>query len=132
MKREGLRPGVVSEYPDGVGSYRITALFVSADNAPWEARNELTGVQFQQAVTDWDQKGYRTASVCVHDTAGGPRFAAVFVKDGRWWEAHHGMTADAYRSKSSLLNSQGCHVVSVACYHDGPALRYAAVWGKGE
>ncbi len=132
LKREGLRPGVVSEYPDGVGSYRFTAVFVPADDAPWEARYELTAAQFQQNVTEWDQKGYRTATVCVHDTAGGPLFSAVFVKDGRWWEAHHGMTADAYQGKCSLLNSQGCQVVSAAAYHDGIALRYAAVWGKGE
>ena len=132
LRKEKLRPGFVSEYVDGAGSRRFTVLFIEAGDAAWEAPHELTNAQYQQAVTAWDAKGYRTACVSACDTPGGPRFEAVFVKDGLRWAARHGMTADAYRGAFNAYGNEGYRLASVSAYHDGAVLLYAAAWVGGE
>jgi CubicO group peptidase (beta-lactamase class C family) len=130
-KKNGLMPSVATAYGTGAGSYRFTVLFAPAGKVEWKEFHDLTDEQYQKAIDERKSQGFRPKSVTVYPTAGGPRFAAVFVKDGVDWEARHGLSSEEYQVEFDRLAKEGFYPVNIAGYGDnnlaGPAVFDAAM-----
>jgi formylglycine-generating enzyme required for sulfatase activity len=67
---------------------------------------------------------------------GGPpvatvQVAAVWTRDGRDWQAVHGLTAEEVRRQDAERRAAGFIPADVAGYRDGGRERYAVLWVKG-
>ncbi|MFO0968645.1 MAG: galactose oxidase-like domain-containing protein [Gemmataceae bacterium] len=129
MKKEGFRPTHVSAYGVGVKQFAAVAVKDGKDY-PWEARIGLTEPQYRKACDDlYKTGGYRVVSVSCYYEGTGNRFAALWVKDGRDWQARHGMTSAAYKKTCDDLRPKGYRVISVTGYSEGKDdTHFAAVW----
>ncbi|HZL37539.1 MAG TPA: serine hydrolase [Tepidisphaeraceae bacterium] len=114
--KRGMRPGVISGYGDGAGSYRLAVLFVAAGQTPWIARHDLTADEYQKLFDEWQPKGYRPASVAAYPAKGGVLFAAVLVKDATPCVARHGMSAADYQAEFTKQATDGFRPVVVTAY----------------
>lgn len=116
LAKRGLRPDVVSGYPDGAGTCRLAAVFVEAGKTPWIARQDLTANQYQKLFDEYAPKGYRPTSVTAYPGDGGVRFAAVFVHDETPWVARHDLTAAQYQAEFEQHAKEGFHPLCIAAY----------------
>jgi hypothetical protein len=76
-----------------------------------------------------NKTGYRVVSVSGYYENNAVRFAAVWVKDGCGWVAHHGMTGADYSKQVVDLRKKGFRVSSVSGYSESNNVtHFAAVW----
>ena len=124
------------------GEARYAAIWEQRGGPPWAARHGLTARQYQQAIDDFEAKGYQLADVSGFSVDGDPRFAAIFERrESPGWVARHGLTASEYQDEFDELRYQGYRLTDVSGYAvesgglfsdlssllDGPD-RYAARW----
>lgn len=95
---------------------------------PWVLRSRLDAAAYQALVGELKAKGFRPDVVRVHGRRTSPRFAAIFVKDGRGWRARHGLTSDQYQAEATSAAAAGLRVASVSAWGVYPNERYAAVF----
>jgi len=137
----GYRLTHVSGHGAG-GEARYAAIWEKRGGPAWAARHGLTASEYQQAVDDFDAKGYRLADVSAFSVGDSPRFAAIFERsESPGWVARHGLTAAEYQAEFDELRYQGYRLTDVSGYGvesgglfsnvasllDGPD-RYAALW----
>ena len=130
LRAGGMRPTYVSAFADAVGSHAFAAQFVEAGDTPGVAVQDLTAAQYRQAIDRRQEQGYRSDQVSAYDAPDGPRFAAVFVKDGAGWAAREGLSSAELRAELDKQAGDGLWPTSVAAYRDGGETRYAAVWSN--
>ena len=110
----------------------FTFLSVPAFAADWVARHGLTADQYQQAFTEFSNKGYRLVSVSGHDNGRAhSRYAAVWKKQGGApWAARHGMNGEQYQAAFNDFSQKGYRLSFINGYSVGGKAYYAAIWSK--
>src|SRR5437868_6734600 len=99
LSGKGFRLTWVDCYLDGK-YLRYAAIWVKdGTKEKWAAQHDMTAAQYQDAVTAQQKKGLRPAQVSVcTDGKGEPRFAAVFVEEGKTtWVAKHDVPSDQFQ-----------------------------------
>ncbi len=128
MRKNGMRPAIVTGCVDTDGDVHFTSLFVDAGDRDWQSKHDLTAAKYTDQVGEWLNNGFRPVDVSVYDTDDGPRFTAVAVKDDHSWVAVAGMTRDKYQDKLKEKEGQGFRPVAICGYRDGGKLNYAALF----
>lgn len=130
QSKKGLRPTCVSGYLVGEES-RYAAVWVH-DPRTWRARHGLSAADYQKEVAAGTARGLRPDCISVHaDSAGVPRFAAVFVADKGDWLARHDLTAAEYQAVFDTQVPRGFRPVTVSGYLTPLGPRFAASFVKG-
>jgi hypothetical protein len=73
----GYRPRVISGY-NGGGQPLFAAIFEQAGGSPFEARHNLTSVQYQLTFQQLVSQGYRLTWINGYEVGGQLLFAAIF------------------------------------------------------
>jgi formylglycine-generating enzyme required for sulfatase activity len=73
------------------------------------------------------RSGYRPLRFRSYAVDKGVQVAAVWVRDGRQWQAQHGLTTDEVRRQDGAWRAKGLRPADVAAYDQG-AERYAVLW----
>lgn len=127
---KGLRLLLVDGYEID-GQARFAAIWNQQSSPPWEARNGLTAVDYQQAFNRYAADDYRLVWLNGYTVNGSDRYAAIWEKSpGPEWAARHGLTAADYQRELDRLAKQGYRLKLVSGYAVGPEARYAALWEK--
>jgi formylglycine-generating enzyme required for sulfatase activity len=74
--------------------------------------------------------GYRPVRLRPYSSSKGYLAAVVWVRDGRDWQASHGLSAAEIRKQESHYRTEGYEPVDVAGYLDGGQARFATLWLK--
>ena len=130
LKKKGYRPVFLSGFALNNQS-RFAAVWEKTSGALWEARHNLTPVDYQANVTTMKANGYHPIQVCGYSVAGKAYFAAIWDKSPvTAWEARHNMTAAQYQQNFDDFNSKGYILKCVSGYNIGGTDMYAAIWEK--
>ena len=75
-------------------------------------------MQYQQALDEWKQKGYRPISISGYRAGDTTRFAAVFSQDDqvKQWIARHDLTSEQLDRLSKDWIAQGYEPIGIAAY----------------
>jgi formylglycine-generating enzyme required for sulfatase activity len=87
--------------------------------------------QFDALAAALGRCGYRPVRLRPYAAGDVVQVAAVWTRDGREWQAAHGLTAAEVRRQDGERRKQGYQPVDVAGYLEGDLQRYAALWVKG-
>jgi CubicO group peptidase (beta-lactamase class C family) len=115
-KRRGWMPKMISADRSGT----FCALFsIQPSGLLYEDFHDLTADQYQIAIDQWSvQHGYCPTSIAVYPTEQGPRFAGIFVKNGRRSKARLNLFADEYQTEFDQMSKDGYLPVSIAGYEN--------------
>src|SRR5215218_5571074 len=101
---------------------------------PWEMRHNLTPTEFEKALKEFTEQGYRLTQISAAPVGKDKelRFLAIWEKasDTLAWEARHDLTAKQYEKLAAELKERGFHPVELCGYEAGGEARFAAVWAK--
>jgi hypothetical protein len=128
MRKNGMRPSIVTGCVDSDGDVHFTSLFVDAGDRDWQIKRDLSAAKYSDQVGEWLNNGYRPTDVSVYDTDDGPRFTVVAVKDDHSWVAVAGMSRDKYQDKLKDKEKDGFRPVAICGYRDGGKVNYAALF----
>ena len=110
----------VSGYRVGV-DVRFAAIWEREDGVTFAGRHGLTASQHQKAFDEMVAQGYRMTGLCGYSDTGIARYASVWRGDaGPAWQAHHGLTPEAFQETFDLLALEGYRPVQISGYGDGP------------
>lgn len=127
---EGYRLRCVSGYAVNNQDF-YAAIWDKADGPAWGARHGMDSAAYQQAFDQFTRQGFRPRWVSTYALNGRDLYAAIWEKSaGPAWEAHHGMTEDAFQAKSVGLAGLGFRLRCVSACPVGEGDLYAAVWEK--
>ncbi|HST58890.1 MAG TPA: M43 family zinc metalloprotease [Longimicrobium sp.] len=129
FKTRNFRPDRIHvlSTPDGP---RFNVIWTPVDGQ-FEVRADLTTEQFGTTWTQMRAAGFVNTDLAGYATAGGTRFAGVWVKRATQGDASYGdMTAAAYQQRFDQMWAQGFRPVRLSVYNVGAETRYAAVWEK--
>jgi hypothetical protein len=125
---QGFRPTNISCY--SVGNQGLFAgVFEQSPGAPFAARHNITGDEYQQAFDELTGQGFRPVKVSGCSLNGEERFAAIFEqRDGPAFTARHRIGADEYQQAFDQLTGQGFQPTCVSGYNHNGEDRYAAIF----
>jgi Polyglycine hydrolase-like, structural repeat len=99
---------------------RFAAVFEQRQDAPFQARHNITSAQYQQFFDDLVPQGFRPVIVSGYTVNGQERFAAVFEqRQGPQFQARHNITSAQYQQFFDDLVPQGFRPVIVNGYPEG-------------
>jgi hypothetical protein len=100
--------------------------------AVFEARINLTSVQYQQIFDQMVGQGLRPAVVSAYGAGGPPLFAAIFVPAGGYpFQAFNNLNTIGYQQTFDSLVSQGYRPSIVSGYDVGGEPLFAAIFEQG-
>jgi uncharacterized protein (UPF0297 family) len=131
LANQGYRLVQLSGY-SVAGEERYTAIWEKGTGPAQQARHRLTPAQFEQALNQLAEQGYRLVQMNGYNVSGEERYAAIWDKaTGPAWEARHGLTATQFEQVFNQLANQGYRLVRISGYGVGGEERFAAIWNKG-
>ena len=99
------------------------------DNAPWQARHNLSTTDYQAAFDQLGSQGYRLVDISGYELDGSPHYAAIWVQmNGPAWVAHHGLSPDDHQALFNTLPAQGFRPIHVSAYTVAGSLLFASIW----
>jgi CubicO group peptidase (beta-lactamase class C family) len=124
---KGYRLVSVAGYLEGQTTKFAAAWVKDDQEIAWEARHDLTGAQYQSACNDAVQRGLQPVVVNGYPTAGGTRYAALFVSSGGAWFARHGMGGADYQKACTDAPRQGNRPLWASGFGEGRSSRFNLV-----
>ncbi len=126
----GYRLQQVSGYEVN-GSARYAAFWVKGSGPDLATHHGMTGADYQNKATQYDNLGYRLTWVDGYNVGNGTYFAAIWEKKGGApLIAKHGMTSGQYQNEFMTNKGNGYRCIHVDGYRSGNSDRYAAIWVK--
>jgi Bacterial tandem repeat domain 1 len=98
-------------------------------DAPWRARHNMTGAEYQAAVEQFGGQGYRLIDVSGYEMNGEAHYAAIWAQfSGPGWVARHGLNSSDHQSLIDTLPAQGFRPIHVSAYSVGGTPYFASIW----
>jgi hypothetical protein len=128
--KSGYRPVWVDGFQAGGQNY-FNAIFRADDGVGWSARHGLTGDQYQAEFNAQTKAGGRLLHVDSYPTAGGIRYASIFVSSGGpAWLAYHGRSEGQHQQAFNHHVQHGYAPVLISVTPSGGQRWYTALYEK--
>ncbi|TVQ32535.1 MAG: hypothetical protein EA376_05390 [Phycisphaeraceae bacterium] len=128
----GYRP-ISINVNNGIANPRFTVICVQDPGVPWEAQHGLTSAEYQTALEDLFDLGYRPIAADAYGTFPNERYAAAWVNDGLApanWVARHRMTAADLQTESEAWTAAGFRMTWLSGTGSGSDTRFTALWER--
>jgi beta-lactamase class A len=125
----GYRPLRLTGYVDG-GEVRYATRWIKDGNTGWSSQFGLTGAQFHARFVDLKAQGYRLIDASGYTTAGGVRYADVWVKNtaGIGWAVSRDVLPAQMNALEAHMRGQGFAPTRIEGYTLGGGTRYIVTW----
>ncbi len=95
----------------------------------WQARHNLSGVEFQNAFDLLKSQGFRPIDVNGGSSNGFERFSGIWEQSpGPATEVRHGITGAAHQQLFSTLPAQGFRPIAVSGHDTAGGIRFSSIW----
>jgi Bacterial tandem repeat domain 1 len=136
-KEQGYQPYYINGYDVGDHAEFAGVAVKDPDKRPFEARFDMTSDEYQQWIDEMRDKGYRPPArggVSGYMAGKSPRFAAVWVKDGKYigqWKTCHNQGQKDFDETVTAMHKDGLEPSCVTAYLAvGGSVRYTGLFWK--
>lgn len=123
-------PAVLNAHAD-LGPTRYTGVWhKNHDIVDWVSRRNMTEADYLAEWQARDAAGWRVLDLDAHETAGGPRFHAIWVEDAAptGYRSHRSLSRPQLEDKIELYRQQGLRPTRINAWTVRGMTRYSAVW----
>ncbi len=128
----GYRPTDIEGQLTGSTNFYAGVWEANREGLAWKLEYDLTGQQYDAAVQNYRNNGYRLIDMEAYETPAGLRYAAIWWTscDDTNWKEVRDLDVAAFDTRYRAERAQGFQVIDFESYGTPSGQRYAAIWQR--